>query len=216
MHCLSHLLDLTDHVFIFLVGSAKFLDFKIEYLEYQRALLSLQSHSESNNYNYNDYNNTTSTTNSWKSDHPSSSSNYNYQSNYNNDSHLSSNRKRDRFESNNSDHPNAYNNKNKRVRDTSPDYTLGGTSSSLPELISEGGGGQQQDILGAFPQGCVLWIRNLYERTTRGGLKALLAGILDNKEEGSGKGIQYVDYDKGLDTVSSNFFRFSFVFLFLI
>lgn len=177
----------TDLIFCY---STTFLNFKTEYLEYQRALLSLQSHSESNY--------TSSTT--WKSDHPSSSNNYNNQS-YNNDSHLSSNRKRDRPEFNSNE---STNKRNKRPRDTSPDYTLGGTPSTftstlLPTSRSE------QDILGAFPQGCVLWIRNVYERTTRGGLKALLAGILDNKEEGSGTGIQYVDYDKGCDTVSTSF-----------
>ena len=59
------------------------------------------------------------------------------------------------------------------------------------------------DVQGAYPEGCVLWIRNVHENSTRTTLKALFSALLDQLQEGSGKGVEFVDYEKGLDTVSA-------------
>ena len=59
------------------------------------------------------------------------------------------------------------------------------------------------DVQGAYPEGCVLWIRNVHENSTRTTLKALFGALLDQLQEGSGKGVEFVDYEKGLDTVSA-------------
>ncbi|KAG0653754.1 hypothetical protein C6P46_002230 [Rhodotorula mucilaginosa] len=59
------------------------------------------------------------------------------------------------------------------------------------------------DVQGAYPEGCVLWIRNVHENSTRTTLKALFGALLDQLQEGSGKGVEFVDYEKGLDTVST-------------
>lgn len=60
----------------------------------------------------------------------------------------------------------------------------------------------ESDRRGAYPKGCVIWLRNVYEKSTKGGLKSALGGLVEEVEEGSGTGLQYVDYDKGMDTVS--------------
>ncbi|BGP28018.1 hypothetical protein JCM10295v2_007005 [Rhodotorula toruloides] len=56
------------------------------------------------------------------------------------------------------------------------------------------------DIEGAYPVGVVLWIRNVHEKSTKNSLKALFGGLLEQLQEGSGKGIEFVDFEKGLDT----------------
>lgn len=60
------------------------------------------------------------------------------------------------------------------------------------------------DVQGAYPEGCVLWVRNVHENSTRTTLKALFGALLDQLQEGSGKGVEFVDYEKGLDTVSAH------------
>ncbi|KAI5481340.1 hypothetical protein MNV49_004962 [Pseudohyphozyma bogoriensis] len=55
------------------------------------------------------------------------------------------------------------------------------------------------DVKGAFPKGCILWVRNLHERSTKGGLKSLFSDLLNEIEEGSGRGVEFVDFEKGLD-----------------
>lgn len=57
------------------------------------------------------------------------------------------------------------------------------------------------DARGVYPKGCVVWIRNLHEGSTKAGLKSLFRDVLETLEEGSGKGVEFVDYEKGLDTV---------------
>ncbi|GAA5982846.1 hypothetical protein JCM10908_006808 [Rhodotorula pacifica] len=61
------------------------------------------------------------------------------------------------------------------------------------------------DVQGAYPEGCVLWIRNVHENSTRTTLKALFGALLDQLQEGSGKGVEFVDYEKGLDTCHLRF-----------
>lgn len=58
-------------------------------------------------------------------------------------------------------------------------------------------------IQGAFPLGCVLWLRNVHEKSSKTSLKSLFSKLLDSLQEGSGKGVEFVDYEKGLQTVSS-------------
>ncbi|GAA5908511.1 uncharacterized protein JCM6883_005570 [Sporobolomyces salmoneus] len=61
-------------------------------------------------------------------------------------------------------------------------------------------------IQGAYPQGCVLWVRNVHEKSSKTSLKALFGRLLDDLQEGSGKGVEFVDYEKGLETC---YIRFS-------
>ncbi|KAK4699881.1 hypothetical protein P7C70_g6373, partial [Phenoliferia sp. Uapishka_3] len=56
------------------------------------------------------------------------------------------------------------------------------------------------DAKGAFPKGCVLWIRNVWDKSTRTTLRSTFTEVLEDLEEGSGKGLEFVDYEKGLDT----------------
>ncbi|GAA6048772.1 hypothetical protein JCM3770_003959 [Rhodotorula araucariae] len=62
------------------------------------------------------------------------------------------------------------------------------------------------EVAGAFPAACVLWVRNVHEKSGRTSLKALFGALLETLQEGSGKGVEYVDYEKGLD---SCYLRFS-------
>lgn len=57
------------------------------------------------------------------------------------------------------------------------------------------------DVQGAYPEKCVLWVRNVHEKSNRTTLKALFGALLDSLQEGSSKGVEFVDYEKGLDTV---------------
>lgn len=57
------------------------------------------------------------------------------------------------------------------------------------------------EVAGAFPAACVLWVRNVHEKSSRTSLKALFGALLETLQEGSGKGVEFVDYEKGLDTV---------------
>ena len=57
------------------------------------------------------------------------------------------------------------------------------------------------EVAGAFPAACVLWVRNVHEKSGRTSLKALFGALLETLQEGSGKGVEFVDYEKGLDTV---------------
>ncbi|GAA6059128.1 hypothetical protein JCM10212_003875 [Sporobolomyces blumeae] len=61
-------------------------------------------------------------------------------------------------------------------------------------------------IQGAYPEGCVLWVRNVHEKSSKTSLKALFGRLLDDLQEGSGKGVEFVDYEKGLETC---YIRFS-------
>jgi hypothetical protein len=56
--------------------------------------------------------------------------------------------------------------------------------------------------LGTFPLGCVLWLRNVCESSTKDKLKTVFRVMLEELEEGSGAGVEFVDFEKGLDTVS--------------
>lgn len=56
---------------------------------------------------------------------------------------------------------------------------------------------------GAFPKGCIMWLRNVHEKSTKNSLKTVLSKVLEELEEGSGTGVQFVDYEKGLDNVSA-------------
>ncbi|GJN94169.1 hypothetical protein Rhopal_007243-T1 [Rhodotorula paludigena] len=62
------------------------------------------------------------------------------------------------------------------------------------------------DVQGAYPEKCVLWVRNVHEKSNRTTLKALFGALLDSLQEGSSKGVEFVDYEKGLDTC---YLRFS-------
>ncbi|GAA5869380.1 hypothetical protein JCM8547_008658 [Rhodosporidiobolus lusitaniae] len=61
-------------------------------------------------------------------------------------------------------------------------------------------------VQGAYPESCVLWVRNVHEKSTKTSLKALFGALLDQLQEGSGKGVEYVDYEKGTDVC---YLRFS-------
>ncbi|GAA5977174.1 hypothetical protein JCM11641_003866 [Rhodosporidiobolus odoratus] len=52
-------------------------------------------------------------------------------------------------------------------------------------------------VQGAYPEGCVLWLRNVHEKSTKTSLKALSGALLEQLQEGSGKGVEFVDYEKG-------------------
>ncbi|GAA5884016.1 hypothetical protein JCM6882_002103 [Rhodosporidiobolus microsporus] len=54
-------------------------------------------------------------------------------------------------------------------------------------------------IRGAFPELCVLWVRNVHEKSTKTSLKALFGALLESLQEGSGKGVEFVDYEKGTE-----------------
>ncbi|KAM0751716.1 hypothetical protein T439DRAFT_324915 [Meredithblackwellia eburnea MCA 4105] len=58
---------------------------------------------------------------------------------------------------------------------------------------------------GAFPTGCVLWIRNLWLKSTRSSLRNMFEGLLEELEEGYRKGVEFIDYEKGLDTCHLRF-----------
>ncbi|SCV74751.1 BQ2448_7780 [Microbotryum intermedium] len=60
-------------------------------------------------------------------------------------------------------------------------------------------------IHGAYPLDCVLWVRNLHENSTKGSLRTLFSKLLDRLEEGSGKGCEFVDYEKGLESAKVRF-----------
>ncbi|GAA5918930.1 hypothetical protein JCM5296_003834 [Sporobolomyces johnsonii] len=62
------------------------------------------------------------------------------------------------------------------------------------------------DVQGAFPEGCVVWVRNVHEKSSKTSLKALFGRLLEGLQEGSGKGVEFVDYEKGLETC---YIRFS-------
>lgn len=62
---------------------------------------------------------------------------------------------------------------------------------------------------GAFPKGCILWVRNVHEKSTKTSLKGVMGRLLEEWEEGSGKGVEFVDYEKGLDVVSVHWLVFS-------
>ncbi|BGP43851.1 hypothetical protein JCM10449v2_007908 [Rhodotorula kratochvilovae] len=62
------------------------------------------------------------------------------------------------------------------------------------------------EVAGAFPAACVLWVRNVHEKSGRTSLKALFGALLETLQEGSGKGVEFVDFEKGLDTC---YLRFS-------
>jgi len=46
-----------------------------------------------------------------------------------------------------------------------------------------------------------LWVRNVHEKSSKTSLKALFGKLLDSLQEGSGLGVEFVDYEKGLETV---------------
>jgi hypothetical protein len=52
-----------------------------------------------------------------------------------------------------------------------------------------------------FPQGCLILVRNVHPRTNKSTLKALLGNVLVGRELAA-DGVDYVDYTKGMDTVS--------------
>lgn len=58
----------------------------------------------------------------------------------------------------------------------------------------------------------MLWVRNLFAKSTRSSLRAMLTEALEEIEEGSGKGVEFVDYEKGLDTVRLSPFTFPMIF----
>ncbi|ORY83002.1 hypothetical protein BCR35DRAFT_80467 [Leucosporidium creatinivorum] len=58
---------------------------------------------------------------------------------------------------------------------------------------------------GAFPKGCIMWVRNVHEKSTKTSLKTVLSGLLEELEEGSGRGVEFVDYEKGLDVCHVRF-----------
>lgn len=57
-------------------------------------------------------------------------------------------------------------------------------------------------IQGGYPSGCVLWLRNVHEKSNKMGLKGLIKALLEKVSEGSGLGVEFIDYEKGLDQVS--------------
>ncbi|BGP20617.1 hypothetical protein JCM10213v2_008780 [Rhodosporidiobolus nylandii] len=52
-------------------------------------------------------------------------------------------------------------------------------------------------VQGAYPESCVLWVRNVHEKSTKTSLKGLFGALLEQLQEGSGKGVEFVDYEKG-------------------
>lgn len=76
----------------------------------------------------------------------------------------------------------------RQVRSPSPDVPRDG-----PAAI---------EAKGAYPTGCILWVRNVHEKSSKTSLKTVFANVLEELEEGSGTGIEFVDYEKGLEIVS--------------
>ncbi|KAM0789905.1 hypothetical protein ACM66B_006746 [Microbotryomycetes sp. NB124-2] len=64
---------------------------------------------------------------------------------------------------------------------------------------------QALEAKGAFPKGCIMWLRNVHEKSTKNSLKTVLSKLLEELEEGSGTGVEFVDYEKGLDNCHVRF-----------
>ncbi|KAK4054043.1 hypothetical protein OIO90_003688 [Microbotryomycetes sp. JL221] len=64
---------------------------------------------------------------------------------------------------------------------------------------------QALDAKGAFPKGCIMWLRNVHEKSTKNSLKTVLGKLLEELEEGSGTGVEFIDYEKGLDNCHIRF-----------
>lgn len=73
-----------------------------------------------------------------------------------------------------------------------------------PSTLTPSSAGEAATARGGFPKGCVVWLRNVHEKSSRTTLKGVFAKVLEKLEEGSGRGVEYADYEKGLDTVSRN------------
>ena len=74
--------------------------------------------------------------------------------------------------------------------------------SRQPATLTPSSAGEAATARGAFPKGCVVWLRNVHEGSSRTTLKGVFARVLERLEEGSGRGVEYADYEKGLETVS--------------
>ncbi|KAK4048689.1 hypothetical protein OIV83_004659 [Microbotryomycetes sp. JL201] len=64
---------------------------------------------------------------------------------------------------------------------------------------------QALEAKGAFPKGCIVWLRNIHEKSTKNSLKTVLSKLLEELEEGSGTGVEFIDYEKGLDNCHVRF-----------
>jgi len=71
-----------------------------------------------------------------------------------------------------------------------------------PATLTPSSAGEAATAWGGFPKGCVVWLRNVHEKSSRTTLRSVFAKVLEKLEEGSGRGVEYADYEKGLDTVS--------------
>lgn len=91
--------------------------------------------------------------------------------------------------------------KRTRPRDLSPSSSI--TPIDRPYLPESQPIDPSENTLGSYPQGCVVWIRNLHEKnSTKETIKNVFARLLNELEEGSNAGVEFVDFTKGLDTVS--------------
>ncbi|SCZ97949.1 BZ3500_MvSof-1268-A1-R1_Chr3-3g06477 [Microbotryum saponariae] len=91
--------------------------------------------------------------------------------------------------------------KKPRTSDLPPPAPAPRAGKPLPALDSRAA----LKLHGAYPLDCVLWVRNLHENSTKGALRTLFSKLLDRLEEGSGKGCEFVDYEKGLESAKVRF-----------
>ncbi|KDE04721.1 hypothetical protein MVLG_04860 [Microbotryum lychnidis-dioicae p1A1 Lamole] len=91
--------------------------------------------------------------------------------------------------------------KKPRTSDVPPSAPAPRAGKPLPALDSRAA----LKLHGAYPLDCVLWVRNLHEKSTKGALRTLFCKLLDRLEEGSGKGCEFVDYEKGLESAKVRF-----------
>lgn len=100
----------------------------------------------------------------------------------------------------------------KRASDAGPWETRGPLDGREEDVGLEDVAPDSEEALqkkGAFPQGCILWVRNVHEKSSKTSLRTVFSGLLEELEEGSGRGVEFADYEKGLDVVRSGFLAVS-------
>lgn len=106
--------------------------------------------------------------------------------------------------------PHPHNNQErKRRRAPSPilERRIARLRTPSPAAAADLGSSTALGIQGAYPEGCVVWVRNVHEKSTKTSLKNLFAALLEELQEGSGKGVEFVDYEKGTMAVRSDSLR---------
>lgn len=187
------------------IHSARWLDLKAEYLDYQHHLTTLRnSHDrarKSHAYQQRSRRSLSPPRPSRADQHREARDR---EDNYGQPPHHSSSAKKGKRAS---DHETKEERPSKKARRASVSVPGGKRQGrpGTPEPLGDDVAPDSEEALakrGAFPKGCILWVRNVHEKSTKTSLKTVLSGLLEELEEGSGRGVEFVDYEKGLDVVS--------------